>query len=105
MIMSCFAYNNTGGNFSTNFNQDTKTACTVLSGDPFTNAAGGDFSLNNTAGAGALVRDGAAVGAWPGISTTTAYQDAGAIQHPDPAGGTTVYVVNRVNNFFIPEEV
>ncbi len=41
---------------------------TTLTADPFTNAAGGDFSLNNTAGGGAVLR--ALNFAMPGISTT-----------------------------------
>ncbi len=55
-----------------------------LSGDPFQNAAGADFSLNSTAGAGAAVR----AAGWPGVmpgGTTTGYLDGGAIQHQDPA--------------------
>lgn len=58
----------------------------TLSGDPFTNAASGDFSLNNTAGAGAACRAVGFPGAFPG-ATTTGYLDIGAVQHADPAGG------------------
>ena len=56
--------------------------------DPFTNAAGGDFSLNNTAGRGALLRGTGPLNAWPGL-TQVGYRDFGAIQHQD-AGGTTI---------------
>lgn len=64
----------------------------TLTGDPFTNAAGGDFTLNNTAGAGAAAR---AVG-FPGtlpIVTPTGYIDMGLYQHQDSGsgGGTTAY--------------
>lgn len=47
--------------------------------DPFTNAAGGDFSLNNTAGAGALLRGTAPLEVWPGLSQS-GHLDFGAIQ-------------------------
>lgn len=49
----------------------------TLTGSPFTNAAGGDFTLNNTAGAGAACR---AAGLIP-------YGDIGARQHQDTGGG------------------
>lgn len=56
----------------------------TLTADPFVNAAGGDFSLNNVAGGGAALR-------WisqgfPGISTTH-IGDLGAVQHQETAGG------------------
>lgn len=62
----------------------------TLTADPFTNAAGGDFSLNNTAGGGALLRQ---LG-YPteiGIkgSSTTHYPDVGAAEHQETAGGGT----------------
>ena len=82
-------YNNTSGNV------DTATlpgvSVTALTGSPFTNAAGDDFSLNNTAGAGASCR----AAGFPGTYTsgsTTGYLDIGAAQHQD-AGGSTVIVV------------
>lgn len=60
----------------------------TLTGDPFTNAAGGDFSLNNTAGAGASLRNSGLPRKWG--TTTTGYPDFGAVQHNDP-GATIVY--------------
>ena len=57
----------------------------TLSGDPFTNAAGGDFSLNNTAGAGADCRAAGFPGAM--IYGGTGYLDLGALQHQDSGGG------------------
>lgn len=56
--------------------------------DPLTNAAGGDFTLNNTVGRGALLRGTGPLNAWPGL-TQVGYHDFGAIQHQD-AGGTTI---------------
>lgn len=66
----------------------------TLSADPFTNAAAGDFSLNNTAGGGASLRAAAFPGAFPG-GTTTSYGDVGAAQHQDAGGSTTYIVVTR----------
>ncbi len=58
----------------------------TLTGSPYTNAGSGDFSLNNTAGAGAAVRAHAFPGTFSGISTT-GYLDGGPTQHADPAAG------------------
>lgn len=58
----------------------TELDAIALSGSPFTNAAAGDFTLNNTAGAGASCR--AASLFWGG------YADLGAVQHQD-AGGSS----------------
>jgi hypothetical protein len=58
----------------------------TLTADPFTNAAGGDFSLNATAGGGAACREAGFPGAFPG-GTTTGYLDIGAVQHQDAGGG------------------
>lgn len=56
----------------------------------FTNAAGNDFSLNNTAGAGAAARN----AAYPGTLAFggTGYLDIGALQHQD-AGGGPPYII------------
>ena len=51
----------------------------TLSDSPFTDAASGDFTLNNTASAGASCR--AASDLWGG------YADLGAVQHQDAGGG------------------
>jgi hypothetical protein len=57
----------------------------ILSADPFTSAAAGDFSLNNTAGGGALLKGAAAQwGGTPGL-------DIGAIQSPGPKPGNVTY--------------
>lgn len=66
----------------------------TLSADPFTNAAGGDFSLNSTAGGGAACRAAGFPGAFPG-GTTTGYLDIGAVQHADPASTGGAYPVVR----------
>jgi len=65
----------------------------VTAGDIFTNAAGGDWSLNATANQGALCRSAAVPATWPGLATTTHYGDMGAVRHADPAvgGGTKAF--------------
>lgn len=64
----------------------------TLTADPFTSAAGGDFSLNNDAGGGAACRAAGYPGAFPG-GLTTGYLDIGAAQHQDAGGGGSVIVV------------
>jgi hypothetical protein len=68
---------------------DMKSSTDVdLTADPFTNSAGDDYSLNNTAGGGADVR--AAFGPiWPS-GLHTSYRDIGAVQHQDSGGGSSV---------------
>lgn len=56
----------------------------TLAGDPFTDAANGDFSLK-TGVAGAI--DGAYPGAWPWLATTVDHADIGAVQNGAGAGG------------------
>lgn len=57
----------------------------TLTGDPFTNGAAGDFSLNNTAGAGADCKATGSPGVFP-AGLTTGYLDIGAAQHQDSGG-------------------
>jgi hypothetical protein len=91
-LYNCAGYNNTSGLVnSTNVLAVNQIGLVTLTGSPFTNAAGNDFSLNNTAGAGAACRaagiPGAAAGnQLPGLSTL-AYLDVGASQHADSGGG------------------
>ena len=58
----------------------------ILTGDPFVDAANGNFQLNNTAGAGAACRAAGFPGTVPGLSAV-GYADIGVYQHQDPAGG------------------
>ncbi len=103
MVENCIAYSNAGiglnGNAAASLSSFKNcavgangtptsfghyTGLITLNGDPFTNAAGGDFSLNTTAGAGALVR----AAGFPGVlvdGLSTGYLDVGAVQHADPA--------------------
>jgi len=93
ILTRCFAGNNTVADFdTTRYGPDQFVGCGTLSGDPFTNAAGYDFSTNTTAGAGALLR-GLTVG-FPG-GTTTSHPDAGAAQHADAPGGGAMHLAGR----------
>lgn len=85
LMQRCAAYNNGTnfnigtGKFVNNLNPTTGT------GSFFTNAAGADFSLNNTASAGAALRG----TGYPGVLPIggTGYIDVGALQHQDTGGG------------------
>ncbi len=81
---NCASYNNTAGLIRTTTETGIQLpAILVGSGSFFTSAASGDFSLNNTAGAGALLRAAGFPGLLPG-GLTTGSQDIGAAQHADP---------------------
>jgi hypothetical protein len=86
IIVLCGTYNNTSGGINTG----TGLACWSInpitgSGSFFTNAAGQDFTLNATTGAGASAR----AAGYPGVLDIggTGYLDIGALQHQDPVGG------------------
>lgn len=83
-------YNGVGGNGTNRANVIAGPNDVTLTGAPFTNASTGDYSLNNTAGAGAALRATGFPGVFPGGSTT-GYKDIGPTQHQD-AGGSTVTV-------------
>jgi hypothetical protein len=57
----------------------------TLTGNPFTNAGGGDFTLNSTVGAGASLRG----AGWPGALAYggTGYRDVGPLQSQCSGGG------------------
>ena len=87
-LLNCGAFNGSGlGNFDATKITTTPTGfVSNTTGSFFTNAASGDFSLNNTANQGATARAAGFPGLMPrGLST--GYQDIGAIQHADPASG------------------
>ena len=85
-LINCAGGSNTSGNW--NGTAGNAVGFVTLSANPFTNAAGGDFSLNTTAGGGAALRAAGFPGAFP-TGTTTSYLDIGAVQHQDSGGGTT----------------
>jgi hypothetical protein len=94
-LLNCAGGNNTSGNYSAT-NLPNVEGFVALTADPFTNAAGGDFSLNSAAGGGAACRGAGFPGAFP-AGTTTGYLDVGAVEHQDAGGGgtTTVVVAGR----------
>ena len=89
-LLNCAA--KADGTGTDNFNIVSKIGFIILTADPFTNAASGDFSLNTTSGGGAACRAAGIPGVFPG-GTTTGYLDIGAVQHADPAasGGMVVH--------------
>jgi hypothetical protein len=90
--------NNAAGNNTTaNFRPPLATwnpSCITLTVDPFTNAAGGDFTPNNTAGGGALLRAAGFPTSWPGLATTNNI-DSGAAQHAAGAAGGVPHLAGR----------
>ena len=79
---NCAFYNNTSGQ-TQNLNN---RAPVTLSGDPFTNAAGTDFSPDSTSGEGAALRGLSLPLSLPNVSSNN-YRDIGAVQHQDSGGG------------------
>lgn len=85
LIRRFFTYNTTAS-FGTNLVLDGST---TLSANPLTDPANDDFTPNNTAGGGAVVRG--LSRAFANTATST-YRDAGALQHREVAGGATQLV-------------
>lgn len=93
LMYSCAGATNTSGNF--NGSPVQIPAFDHLSSDPFTDAAAGDFSLNNDSGEGLDCRGTGFPGIWFGPASTTGYPDIGAVQHQDTfgsGGGSFVWV-------------
>lgn len=86
-LINCASGNNTSGR--TDGNETFDLGVITLTADPFTNAAGGDFSLNNTVGGGALLRS-----LGYGIPGQTQNIDIGAVQHEDTIGGGGAVIIN-----------
>lgn len=91
-LLNCADYNNSSGRTQSP-SQFVDINPITLTANPFTNASGDDFSLNNTAGGGAACRNAGWPGAFPGNDgsyfATTGYADIGAVQHQDSGGGGT----------------
>lgn len=91
IVIRCAFFSNTLGTVT---GAATEVASITATASVFTNAAAADFSLNNTAGAGADLRAVGYIdlsGATFPRGLTTSYLDVGVAQHQD-AGGGTVYV-------------
>ena len=91
--LSHFHHNATWSNTSGAYNNmtagvgDVNISGTDPTNDPFTAKATNDFTLNSTAGAGALLRSAGFPGTMPGLASFTGYNDIGVYRHQDPAGG------------------
>jgi hypothetical protein len=96
-LINCGGYNNSSNYNATNLPNVLNFQAGTTSF--FTNAAGGDFSLNSTTGGGALARAAGTPGAYP-AGTTTGHADIGAAQHADPASPAT-NVYNRGKKYLI----
>lgn len=98
LLFNCAFFSNTSG--ATSGPVDDIGTIT-LTGIPFTDAPNGDFSLNNTAGAGAACRN-TGRGNFTQQSgdgytaTTTSFPDVGAVQHND-TGSTGLTPIGAVN--------
>ena len=80
-----------GGNDTADWNGIAAGGTNVtLTGDPFTDAAGGDFSLNSTAGAGAACKGIGYPTVMPGAFASLTNINAGVFQQTAVAGATTV---------------
>jgi hypothetical protein len=82
-IMTCAGYDNTTANVNAGATQIDFVA---LSGDPFTDAASDDFTLNNTAGAGAELFGVGSPLTYPGTITDN-LSNIGAVQESSGGGG------------------
>lgn len=85
-LLNCAGYGNSSGNYVATDITDVVGFVSQTAGSFFTNAASGDFALNNIAGRGALLRGTGNPGVYP-RGTTTGYADIGAAQHQDTGGG------------------
>lgn len=88
-LVNCAAYNNTSGRKTASSGFYIDATPINGSGSFFVNAAGGNFALNNTAGAGASVRAVSLPATqFNELTSTLNYLDLGAVQHQD-AGGSS----------------
>lgn len=84
LLLNNATFNNTSGGINVGTGKGTLNIGAVAgAGSFFTNAAGQDFSLNNTGGAGAAAR----AAGFPGVLAVggTGFLDIGVLQHADPA--------------------
>ena len=89
LFINCAHYNNTSGSGLTGSYSFQIGTIAITAGSVFTDAAAGDFSLNNTANCGALLRSVGFPVLFP-RGLTANYLDVGAARHADPAGGSGV---------------
>lgn len=90
MTQNCAFRSNTSGATNGVTAAGQELGSVTLTGDPFADAANGDFDLNSTAGAGSSCRDagrGTFTQTAASYSGTVGYPDIGAAQHQDAGGG------------------
>lgn len=88
-------YSNTSGSYNNFAGGDGDV---ILSASPFVDAAGGDFTLNSTAGAGAACRSAGFPTRIGSAGAQNSYVDVGALQAQPSAGGGSSYSRGRVVN-------
>lgn len=98
-LISCAGYNNAGGNVASAILNIE--GFITLTANPFTNAAGLDFTLNNVAGGGAALRAAGAIPSFPGLATDS-FLDIGAAQHRDSAGADSPGITTLLTRVTAP---
>lgn len=93
-LLNCATYNNTSGSVSSASIDPLSSVIANTTGSFFTAAGSGDFSLNNLANQGALLRAACAVFNTIPTGTTLGYLDIGAAQHQDSPSTTTIFALN-----------
>lgn len=89
-LINCAGFNNSSGNVKIASILPYNTyGFITLTADPFTNAAGNDFSLNNTAGGGVLLKQLGFPASFPGLSTNN-YPDVGPVDHQNTSSSTAI---------------
>lgn len=92
LMLNCAGRNNTSGNVDTVTVPFVNLNFVTLTADPYQNAAGADFRLNNTAGGGAALR-----GLGIGVAGQTDSQDMGAVQTAAGSGGGGLILPRPMN--------
>jgi hypothetical protein len=99
VLLSCTAFTNSGGTDNTPGPSSANNNF-ALGGSPFvavsSTTANCNFGLNNTAGAGAVLRANSATSnTWAALPLTIGYTDIGAAQHQDsPSTTTNIFVID-----------
>jgi hypothetical protein len=94
ILRNCAGYNNSSGNVRNAFEN---TGFLTLTADPFTNTAGNDYSLNDTAGGGADLQNAGLTPSWPrGLTPDGNPLDVGAWQTAESSGGEPVPTVGQI---------
>jgi hypothetical protein len=92
-LINCAGRSNTTGNVDTTTVPFINQGFVTLTADPYQNAAGADFRLNNTAGGGAALR-----GLGIGVTGQTDSQDIGAVQTAAGSSGGGGLILPRPMN-------